>query len=89
MQEDEIRCLELQDFALPMVGKYARQKHGWNSRKNHHISQTSVCTPLHSLNIYKMHVENTFPLPTITDLHLTSFSHMLAVISAGSFHLSR
>lgn len=50
-----------------------------------HISHSSVRVPLHSLNIYKMHVENTFPLPTITARHLTSFSHMPAVISLTPF----
>lgn len=32
-----------------------------------------------------MHVENTFPLPTIAARHLTSFSHMPAVISLTPF----
>ena len=54
-------------------------------QKTQHTFSSFACTSWHFLHIHEMHVKNTFQLPTIADPHLTSFSHMPAVISLAPF----
>lgn len=85
-EEDQICYSGLRGLTLPVYyQKIPSTQSLMRQQKRHHTSSSSLCTPLHSLHIYKMHVGNAFQLPTITDLHLTSFSHMPAVISLAPF----